>query len=257
MIKKFLAAKKNSVGIAVLTTIGIFNLSFAGIPVIDATNVVQTTVSAAKSAAMVAKQIQEYQAQLQQLEIQIRDNLAPAAYLWDQAQGTMQKLMGAVNTLEYYKRQLGSVDNFLNKFQDVNYYRNSPCFKLGGQCTAEERALLERTIDLASESQTNANKAMFKALEDQQKQITVDARRLEELQKNAQGSQGQLEAIGFATQIASHQSNQLLQIRGLLIAQQNAIATQMQAQLDKEAKQQVIAEKVRKNTFQKSPPKAW
>jgi len=55
------------------------------------------------------------------------------------------------------------------------------------------------------------------------------------LQRNAQGAKGQMEAIGFATQIASHQSNQLLQIRALLIAQQNAVGAQMQAQADREA----------------------
>jgi hypothetical protein len=38
-----------------------------------------------------------------------------------------------------------------------------------------------------------------------------------------------MQAIGYANQLASQQANQLLQIRGLLIAQQNAIATRMQA----------------------------
>ncbi|MBO2396654.1 conjugal transfer protein TrbJ, partial [Salmonella sp. 32048101-2015-00023-GS-01-SM-01] len=40
----------------------------AGIPVFDATNVVQTTISAVNNVQAVAKQIQQYQTQLQQYE---------------------------------------------------------------------------------------------------------------------------------------------------------------------------------------------
>lgn len=47
-----------------------------------------------------------------------------------------------------------------------------------------------------------------------------------------------MQAIGYANQLASQQANQLLQIRGLLVAQQNVIATRMQAEADLEAKQQ-------------------
>ena len=49
---------------------------------------------------------------------------------------------------------------------------------------------------------------------------------------------GQVKAIQYANQLASHQSNQLLQIRGLMVAQQNALVVRMQAQADLEAKQQ-------------------
>jgi P-type conjugative transfer protein TrbJ len=66
---------------------------------------------------------------------------------------------------------------------------------------------------------------------------------LQRLQSSAQGSNGQLQAIGYANQLASHQSNQLLQIRGLLIAQQNALATRNQALADNEAKQQAASDK--------------
>ena len=58
------------------------------------------------------------------------------------------------------------------------------------------------------------------------------------LQTLAQGASGQMQAIGYANQLVSQQSNQLLQIRGLLIAQQNAMVTKMQAEADLEAKQQ-------------------
>lgn len=57
-----------------------------------------------------------------------------------------------------------------------------------------------------------------------------DASTLQRLQASAQGAVGQMQAIGYANQLASQQANQLLQIRGLLMAQQNAMATRMQAE---------------------------
>lgn len=53
----------------------------AGIPVIDATNVVQTTISAMQNVAAVAKQIQQYETQLQQYQNMLQNTLAPAAYV--------------------------------------------------------------------------------------------------------------------------------------------------------------------------------
>src|SRR5690625_8026612 len=76
---------------------------------------------------------------------------------------------------------------------------------------------------LASESQKKANDALFQTVADQQKALKDDARTLERLQGAAQGATGQLQAIGYANQLASQQANQLLQIRTMLTAQHNEI----------------------------------
>ena len=117
----------------------------------------------------------------------------------------------------------GSVDAYLGMFQDVACYRDSPSFSAAG-CSDAERAAMEQNRRLSSESQKKANDALFKGLEQQQRNLTADARQLERLQSAAQGATGQMQAIGFANQLAANQANQLLQIRGLLVAQQNAIA---------------------------------
>jgi P-type conjugative transfer protein TrbJ len=49
----------------------------------------------------------------------------------------------------------------------------------------------------------------------------------------------------------------LLQIRALLIAQQNIIATRYQALADREALQSAASEKFRKGTFERSPARTW
>ncbi|GAW47582.1 MULTISPECIES: P-type conjugative transfer protein TrbJ [Pseudomonadota] len=228
----------------------------AGIPVIDGGNLAQNIVTAMQAAAQTAKQIEQYRTQLSQYENMLQNSLAPAAYIWDQAQSTINGLVQATNTLQYYQNQLGSLDRYLGKFQDVAYYRSSPCFSNSG-CSEAEWSAMNENRRLASESQKKANDALFKGLEKQQDNIKDDARQLQRLQSTAQGAQGQLEAIGYANQLASNQTNQLLQIRSLLIAQQNAVATRMQVVADREAQHQASAEQLRKGSYTPSPARTW
>ena len=233
--ERFLAAKVALV--LALAFCGVSIPARAGIPVIDGTNLTQNIMTALENVARTAKQIQQYQTQLQQYENQLQNSMAPAAYIWDQAQSTINNLVQATNTLDCYKHSLGSIDSYLGKFQDVAYYKSSPCFSSSGCSTAEWDAMKQNQA-LASESQKKANDALFKGLDQQQTNLENDSRQLVRLQSAAQGATGQMQAIGYANQLASEQANQLLQIRGLLIAQQNAVATRMQATADKEAQEQ-------------------
>jgi len=261
-----LAAKVSASTLAVSVWLAIGNQTLAGIPVIDAGNLTQNVVTAVEQVAQTLKQVEQYTAQLREIETQyqqyatqiqqyenmVQNTVAPAAYIWNQAQSVMTQLRGATDTLSYYRNQVGSVDGYLAKFQDANYYRNSPCYSAAG-CSAEDMARLNRDADnLGSEAQKKANDAMLKGIEQQQDALVTDASRLEQLQGNATTAQGQMEAIGYASQIAGEQANQLLQIRGLLVAQQNAIATKMQADADKEARLQAGDEQFRRGTFRAS-----
>ncbi len=249
-MKKLLAAKTVLVAALSFSAVG---PAQAGIPVIDGGNLTQNIMTAIESVAQTLKQIEQYQTQLQQYENQLQNTMAPAAYIWDQAQTTINRLIAAQNTLAYYETQLGSLDNYLSKFQDVAYYRSSPCFNGTGGCTEAARAAMEENRRLASESQKKANDSLFKTVADQQQALRDDARQLARLQNAAQGADGQLQAIGYANQLASNQANQLLQIRSLLTAQQNANAARIAAELDAEARGYARAEQLRRWNFQPSP----
>ena len=235
LTEKILAAK---VALVLTLTVapGLTPQAYAGIPVVDGANLAQNIVTAMKSVAMALQQIQQYETQLQQYQNMLQNTTAPASYIWDQAQVTINGLLSATNTLSYYQNQLGSIDAYLGKFQDVNYYQASPCFT-GQSCSAADMAALSSNQQLASQSQKKANDAIFQGLKLQQANLQNDASTLANLQSSAQGASGQLQAIGYANQLASQQANQLLQIRSLLIAQQNAVATKMQADADKAAQQ--------------------
>ena len=240
--------------------IGVTPAQAAGIPVIDSSNLRQNMVTSLESAAQTLKQIEEYRTQLKQYENQLRNTLAPSAYIWDQAVSTVDKLRTAMNSLDYYKNQLGNIDAYLNKFQSLAYYRNSPCFTARG-CTAAQWAATRRAMSdnrrLASESQKKANDALLRSLESQQDAIQRDARNLERIQSAAQGAQGQMEALGYANQLASHQANQLLQLRSLMIAMYSAQITRMQAIADREALHQAGTHRLLQNRMTSSPAITW
>jgi P-type conjugative transfer protein TrbJ len=227
-----------------------------GLPVIDGANLSQNMVTAIENVAHTMKQIEQYRTQLQQYENMIQNTAAPSSYTWDQATITMNQLRGAIDTLSYYKQNLGSIDTYLGKFKSTAAYRGSPCFS-GGGCTAAEWAAMTESQRLGSEAQLKATNGLFIGLDKQQDAIVADARQLERLQSSAQGANGQMQAIGFANQLASQQTNQLLQIRALLIAEQNVIATREKVVADREAQQAAAAEQLRRGEFRPSAVRNW
>lgn len=253
-VKKFLAAK--AAALAVVLCVGISQPAQAGIPVIDGSNLTQNIVTAFQQVAAVQKQIQQYQTQLQQYENMLQNTVAPAAYIWDQANSVINKLMAAQDTLTYYKNQAGSIDAYLSRYQDVNYYRSSPCFTTAG-CSSSQLQAVQTAQANNSQALKSANDAVLKSVDQQQQTLVSDAATLQNLQSQASGAQGQMQALQAANQLASAQTNQLLQIRGMLAAQAAAAATQASNDADKAALMAAADQTFRSGSYTKSPTKNW
>jgi len=241
--KNVLAAKILSFCL-ILATINPSLLIGSGIPVFDGANMIQTTISALQNVAAVTKQVQQYQTQLQQYQNMLQNTLTPSNYIWDQASQTISSLLSAQDTLSYYKQQIGSLSQYLDQYKDLNYYLNSSYFSSQGGSATDRQAILTANSN-AYEARKKANDAVLMNVDQQQTALVNDASNLQRLQQQATGVQGQLEAIQAANQFASAQNNQLLQIRSILIAQQNAEATRQQAIADKEAQQAAAAQQIR------------
>lgn len=253
---KITLAAKVAFLVSITGTLGVINPVSAVLPVTDAANLTQNYTTAVESVAQTLKQIEQYRLQIKQYENMIINTAAPTAYIWDQATTTITKLHHTIDTLNEYKRTLKNLDAYLAKFKNTATYRSSPCFSATG-CSDEEWAAMKRSEDLGSESQKKATDAAFRGLDLQQEAMKSDARQLERLQSQAGGASGQMEALAAANQLASHQANQLLQIRALLIAQQNILATRDQALADREAKEAAAGDQFRKGTYRPSPVRTW
>ncbi|MCG8003230.1 MAG: P-type conjugative transfer protein TrbJ [Candidatus Thiodiazotropha lotti] len=244
--------KRKVFGFSTAVLISITNVN-AGIPTFDSINTIQSAMTTVEEIAQTLKQIQEYRKQIQQYQNMLQNTMQPAQNIWDEAMTTMNDLRSSIDSLSYYKTQLGSLHSYLEKFGDLDYYMNSPCFNGSGDCTPVEMEMLEETRSLGYESQQRANRALFEGLDHQQDAIENDARQLEQLQSAATSAEGQMEALGYANQLTSQQSNQLLQIRALMIAQQNAATTRMQAKMTEEARGQARLKQVTSWTYSASP----
>ncbi len=100
MQKRLLSKTKTvALSLAVSVSLGLSAPAYAGIPVTDGGNIAQSSVSAIQNVAQTLKQIEEYRIQLKQYETQLRNSLAPAAYVWDQANKTMANMKGRCRPL--------------------------------------------------------------------------------------------------------------------------------------------------------------
>ena len=241
-----------------LLTISMMHLqqAVAGIPVVDGLNVNQYTISAIQNVAAVTKQIEQYKTQLEQYENMLQNTAAPATYIWDEADQTISKLQAAQDTLTYYKNQAGSLESYLSKYQDVSHYSASPCFGVQG-CTSEDQRAISKARADASTARKQASDALLKNVDSQQDTLQKDADNLAAMQHHAVTANGQMQAIQSANQLASAQANQLLQIRSLLVAQQNAVATEAQINGDRDSQQVSADHHVLSGQNSASVEKSW
>jgi len=213
--------------LAALALVAALPLSSPGtLPVVDYSNLTQNVVTALHQVSAYAQQVQQYQLQLQQYANQVKNTVAPVGQVWQAAQGTMNSVMGTVGMF-----QNGSaLQSYLNQFQNVNYWLTAPA----GNYTYQTSG---------SVAQKQANDALVKGIVAQQAQIRADAATLERLQSQASTADGQMKALMAANQLAALQQEQLLQIRALLVQEQQALAARGQTLANDEAMREAATKK--------------
>jgi P-type conjugative transfer protein TrbJ len=140
------------IGLALLAALTL--TSTGTMPVIDYSNLTQNITTALHQVSAYAKQVQQYQLQLQQYANEVKNTVAPAGQLWQDAQQTMNSVMGTVGMF-----QNGSaLQNYLNQFQNANYW-----------LSASPSSYTYQTA--GSVAQKQANDALVKGIVAQQQQI--------------------------------------------------------------------------------------
>jgi P-type conjugative transfer protein TrbJ len=201
--------------------------AYAIIPTIDSANLVQNTTIALKQVASYAQQVSQYQLQIQQYENQLRNTAAPVAQVWQSAQSAMRGVMGTVSIFQ----NPSGLQSYLNQFQDYNYWLSAPSSNYNAyQATG-------------SVAQKQANDAMVNGIVAQQAQIQRDAASLQQLQSQASTADGQMKALSAANQLAALQQEQLLQIRALLLQEQQSLAARSQTDANDAAMRKAATEK--------------
>ncbi len=237
----------------------LFTANTYAIPVFDYPNWVTNAKNWVELAAQTKNQISHYQSQL----LHYKDIVSNAetnmkslsSFEWDNASQIIDKLVEQTDTLDRYKAEAGSLEKHLERFQSSEFYLKGKCFN--GSCTKAEMDKIKQSRLQSSVAEKRANDAMIRGIDAQQKQLKADSKTLRVLQQKAQSSEGQKQALQAAAQLASNQSHQLLQIRGLLMAQQNAEATRYASLSNKEAIKEAGDERFRQGEYTKSKPMKW
>ncbi|KTD03996.1 conjugal transfer protein TrbJ [Legionella geestiana] len=229
----------------------------SGAPVFDVANWLQNGRMIMTQANEYKTQIDQYKNQVNQYQNMLDNTRSLTSFEWDNANSIINNLLESTNTIDYYKQEAGSLQGYLDRFQSQEYYQNTACFNGSGQCSAEELRKIKQARLASSVAEKRANDAMLKGIDKQQQSLKADSAKLRTLQSQAQSAEGQKQALQAASQLASQQNHQLMQIRGLLMAQQNAQAVKDAASADKEAIQAAGDERFRAGSYHKSSGKKW
>ncbi|BAU77409.1 IncP-type conjugative transfer protein (plasmid) [Metapseudomonas furukawaii] len=201
----------------------------------DAGNDIQNTITAIESVTQTAQQLDSLRTQMRQYEDQQLNSETVREFKWDRANETLGSLLTMVDGVSPMLKGSG-LEGYLEKFQTIGSHaqtsiacRNDPdC--LAGQIATTQQAQADR-----SEQQMYANQAAMRNVVEQQRLIREDAANLRRLQSIAQDSQGRMAAIQAGNQLLSAQANNLLQLRAILVTQQQMQAAQAQAQSENDA----------------------
>lgn len=228
-----------------------------GAPVFDFANWIQNGKMIATQVSEYKTQVDQYHNQINQYQNMLENTKSLTSFQWDNANSVINNLLQSTDTIDYYKQEAGSLQGYLDRFQSQDYYQKTPCFNGTGHCSAEELKKIKQSRLAASVAEKRANDAMLKGIDKQQQSLKNDSTTLRVLQSQAQNATGQKQALQAASQLASNQSHQLLQIRGVLLAQQNAQAVKDAANANKEAIQTAGDEHFRSGAYHKSSGKKW
>lgn len=229
----------------------------SGAPVFDVANWIQNAKMITTQLSEYKTQVDQYKNQVNQYQNMLANTKSLTSFEWDNANSVINNLLESTDTIDYYKQEAGSLQGYLDRFQSQEYYQKTSCFNDSGQCSAEDLRKIKQTRLAASVAEKRANDAMLKGIDKQQQSLKNDSTTLRVLQSQAQNATGQKQALQAASQLASNQSHQLLQIRGVLLAQQNAQAVKDAANANKEAIQTAGDEHFRSGAYHKSSGKKW
>ena len=230
----------------------------AGIPVADGLNLTQNIANVLAVIDQYVRQGEQYRRQLESLRLQYQEveSWTQSDYQWESVQDVLDNLADITNKIDYFDNSVRDINSYLEKFQDIAYYEKSPCFTAQG-CSDAEREVMERNKRDASNSQEQANKIMFEMLQSQKNSLRNDARSLEQQRLRASTAEDQKAILAHANQFALEQNKQLMQIRALLVAQQEAVSAEILKKSDNESQQAAASKNFRRGKFVESPKKGW
>lgn len=231
----------------------------AGIPVIDWSNIIQSTISAVEDVGQSAQLVLNYKNMIAQYERMLTNGVVPAIYLWDQISQTVDTLK---SSRDVARNGRAALKGELKQFLDPNYYRGSNCYNSAGAkggCFESYKQLMEALDARAGDAQEAHDKQLDAQLDSLARRAEEQKQRRLNAQSDPEGKDGQLRAIQATNQLLDAQYAELRDTRALLITQQQVAAEERRKQLAQEAAQKALSDKWHSGDgqFKRSNPGSW
>jgi type IV secretion system protein TrbJ len=211
---------------------------------LNSQNLIQTTTTALKQVAAYAQQVQQYQLQIRQFQTELLQatGLQPALQIWQDAQGTFNQMKGVVNMFS----DSGGLQDYLQNAKDINYWLSTPV----NQYTS-------RPTGYWSTTQKTANDQLVQEISQQEQELAADSQSLARLQSQAGSTVGTKAALDVANEMGGLAQKQLMEIRALLIAQQQTLASRNAANANDEAMKQAATQQYFGTQLGPQPHTGW
>lgn len=234
-----------------------------GIPVFDGGNLSQNMVTAfeavAQSLTMMDQymtQIDQYDTQLDQYDNMIRNTAAPAMYVWDKANSVISKVIETQQMMDFYSKQGFDLESYMSQYRSSGFYKSSPCYSARG-CSSDDRQEVSKAQEMALDAQKQSADQLFRSIDSQQRSLKADAAQLERLQAQASDADGQMKAIQAANQLASAQTQQLMQIRAAMASEQTVLANKIASENDAAARDSAMKQRMTGGSYKPLKPQVW
>ena len=186
------------------------NKAYAQLIVEDIANLPHNILTSVKVVEQVSEQVKQYKLAMQEFELMVKNSAAPYFYVYDQVKSFDENVEDLKERFSQFTDP-NEVDKYFKKYYDMNWYRSSPCFQMGGCSSAdldrlsEQRA--ERIKNLTNIS-SNIKKSMTKWAVDQKERYN----RLQRLNQEVKKAEGHFQVQAYQAQYSSEMVKEMVQL---------------------------------------------
>ena len=209
------------------------------LPVIDAANLVQNTLTALKTIESVINEVQMIANQVRQLETMVQNTKGFSQGLWDtDAQPRLLRLGAVIDQEQAIAYTMANVDGL--------FRQRYPGYRPVTDWSSEYELWTRTTLDTL--------RGTLNSVRLHGEGFATEQGRIQALQAMSESAEGRMQALQVGNMMAAEQLQQLVQLRQLVMAQINAQNVYMAAQTNREAQRAATQSEWIRNGNAEAPP---
>ena len=186
------------------------NKAYAQLIVEDIANLPHNILTSVKAVEQVSEQVKQYKLAVQEFELMVKNSAAPYFYVYDQVQSFDKNVENLKERFSQFTDP-SEVDKYFKKYYDINWYRSSPCFQMGGCSAADLDRLSEQRAERIK-NLTNISANIKKGLTEWTNEQKARYDRLKRLDQEAKKAEGHFQVQAYQAQYSSEMVKEMVQL---------------------------------------------